>query len=72
MTPRSPASTCCRAPASRRCGAGRPSAKKDADWAPILELEDVKAVGRATGTTVNDVMISAVAIGLTRYLNEKR
>ena len=24
----------------------------------------------ATGTTVNDVMISAVAIGLTRYLNE--
>lgn len=49
---------------------GTPKRQKDADWAPILELEDVKAVGRATGTTVNDVMISAVAIGLTRYLNE--
>lgn len=49
---------------------GTPQRHKDADWAPIIELDDVKAIGRATGTTVNDVMISAVAIGLTRYLNE--
>ena len=49
---------------------GKPQRHKDADWAPIIDLDDVKAVGRATGTTVNDVMLSAVSIALTRYLNE--
>lgn len=49
---------------------GKPQRHKDADWAPIIDLDDVKAIGRATGTTVNDVMLSAVSIALTRYLNE--
>ncbi len=36
----------------------------------MLDLDDVKAIGRATGTTVNDVMIAAVSVALTRYLRE--
>lgn len=50
---------------------GTPSEEKDAGWAPVVNLVDVKAIGRATGTTVNDVMLSAVAGALTRYLRER-
>jgi diacylglycerol O-acyltransferase / wax synthase len=37
-------------------------------WSPPMPLEDVKAVGRATGTTVNDVLLTAVAGALRTYL----
>ncbi|MGV1080498.1 MAG: WS/DGAT domain-containing protein [Candidatus Nanopelagicales bacterium] len=50
---------------------GTPSEVKDAGWAPVVDLVDVKAIGRATGTTVNDVMLSAVSGALTRYLRER-
>lgn len=50
---------------------GKPSLAKDADWAPLLELDQVKAIGKRTGTTVNDVLLTAVSIGLTRYLKER-
>lgn len=50
---------------------GPPSVEKDADWAPVLDLDDVKAIGRATGTTVNDVLISSLAVALSRYLRER-
>lgn len=36
-----------------------------------IPLVDVKAVGKATGSTVNDVLLTAVAGGLRRYLLER-
>ncbi len=50
---------------------GAPSVRKDAAWAPVLDLRTVKAVGHATGTTVNDVLLTAVAGALRSYLAEK-
>jgi diacylglycerol O-acyltransferase len=35
-----------------------------------LDLATIKAIGRATGGTVNDVLLGAAAVGLTRYLDE--
>jgi diacylglycerol O-acyltransferase len=40
-------------------------------WTPPIPLAGIKAVGRLTGTTVNDVMLSAVAGALGRYLVER-
>ena len=40
-------------------------------WAEPLDLEDVKAVGRATGFTVNDVLMAAAAGALRSYLLER-
>lgn len=37
-------------------------------WSESLPLEEVKAVGKALGGTVNDVLLSAMAGGLRRYL----
>jgi diacylglycerol O-acyltransferase len=40
-------------------------------WAEPLALSDVKAVGRAFGCTVNDVLLTAVAGALRSYLIER-
>ncbi len=37
-------------------------------WSPAIPLEDVKATARATGTTVNDVLVACVADSLRSYL----
>ncbi|HEU4976170.1 MAG TPA: wax ester/triacylglycerol synthase family O-acyltransferase [Baekduia sp.] len=37
-------------------------------WTPPLPLADIKALAHATGTTVNDVLMAALAGGLRRYL----
>ena len=37
-------------------------------WSAPIPLDQVKAVGHATGTTVNDVVLAAVAGALGRYL----
>ena len=37
-------------------------------WTDRIELADVKAIGHATGTTVNDVLLAAVSGALHRYL----
>jgi WS/DGAT/MGAT family acyltransferase len=37
-------------------------------WSAPIGLDDVKAMGHATGTTVNDVLLTAVAGALRRYL----
>ena len=42
--------------------------EKRAAWSRPLALDDVKTVGRALGGTVNDVLLSAVAGALRRYL----
>ncbi len=40
---------------------------KRAAWSDPIPLPKVKAIGRATGSTVNDVLLSAVAGALRRY-----
>ena len=50
---------------------GRPGVRKQAAWAEPLDLSEVKAVSRAFGCTVNDVLISAVTGALRAYLLER-
>ncbi len=38
-------------------------------WSSPIPLEEVKAIGHETGTTVNDVLLTAVAGALRRYLS---
>ncbi len=46
---------------------GEVGVSKRVAWSQALPLEDVKAVCRATGAKVNDVLLSSVAGGLRRY-----
>jgi WS/DGAT/MGAT family acyltransferase len=41
-------------------------------WSSPIPLDDVKTIGHGTGTTVNDVLLTAVAGALRRYLSERR
>ncbi len=41
---------------------------KKVAWSDSLPLSDVKAIGKVLGGTVNDVLLSAMAGGLRRYL----
>ncbi|MCF7220289.1 WS/DGAT/MGAT family O-acyltransferase [Marilutibacter chinensis] len=45
--------------------------RKRVAWAEPLDLEEVKAVGRACGCTVNDVLMAVAAGALRRYLVER-
>jgi WS/DGAT/MGAT family acyltransferase len=47
---------------------GRLGVSKRAAWSSPVPLHDVKAIGRITGTTVNDVLLTAVTGALRRYL----
>ncbi len=47
---------------------GMRSGTKLVSWAEPFELDDVKRIARATHTTVNDVLVSAVAGALRTYL----
>jgi diacylglycerol O-acyltransferase / wax synthase len=47
------------------------SVPKVAAWSDAIPLPKVKAIGRATGATVNDVLLSAVAGALRRYAQER-
>jgi WS/DGAT/MGAT family acyltransferase len=40
-------------------------------WSDAITVEEVKAIGKALGGTVNDVLVTAVAGGLRRYLEER-
>ena len=42
--------------------------RKNVSWAEPIELEEVKAIGKALGCTVNDVLISVMTGALHRYL----
>jgi diacylglycerol O-acyltransferase / wax synthase len=44
---------------------------KKATWSEPLPLEDVKSLGKAMGGTVNDVMLTAIAGGLRRYMLDR-
>jgi diacylglycerol O-acyltransferase / wax synthase len=49
---------------------GEPGVDKRLTWSRPQPLPDVKAIGRATDTTVNDVLIAALSGALTRYLGD--
>lgn len=51
---------------------GTCSASKRAAWTANIALDDVKAVGRLMGGTVNDVLLSAVTGALRRYIDAHR
>jgi diacylglycerol O-acyltransferase / wax synthase len=40
-------------------------------WSPPAKLDDVKAMAHVTGTTVNDVLLAALAGALRRYLSDR-
>ena len=42
--------------------------EKVAAWSRPIDLDDFKAIGRATGSTVNDVLMAALAGALRRFL----
>jgi diacylglycerol O-acyltransferase / wax synthase len=45
--------------------------RKRAAWSEPVALEDFKAVGKAFGATVNDVLVAATAGALRRYLERR-
>jgi WS/DGAT/MGAT family acyltransferase len=45
--------------------------RKHCTWTKPIPLADVKAVGRVTGGTVNDVLLSAVSGALGRYMHHR-
>jgi len=50
---------------------GRLGVSKRVAWAPPLDLEEVKAVGRACDCTVNDVLMATAAGALRDYMLER-
>ncbi len=50
---------------------GKPDVAKRAAWADPIPLSEVKAVGKALGASVNDVLLSCVAGALRAYLVRK-
>jgi diacylglycerol O-acyltransferase / wax synthase len=50
---------------------GRLGVSKRVAWSAPIPLQDVKAVGRITGTTVNDVLLTAVTGALRCYLQRR-
>ena len=50
---------------------GHPRGVKRVAWSEPLKLKDVKAVARAIGCSINDLLLSCVAGAMRRYLAEK-
>jgi diacylglycerol O-acyltransferase / wax synthase len=50
---------------------GRLQVAKQVAWTDPIDVEDVKTIGKALGGTINDVLLTAVAGAMGRYL-EKR
>lgn len=50
---------------------GVPGVHKRVAWISGLPLDDVRAVGREHGVTINDVLLAGVSLGLTEYLHAK-
>ncbi len=50
---------------------GEPGTVKAIAWSEQIPLDSIKAVGRAAGATVNDVLLASIAGGLRRYLGER-
>lgn len=56
---------------SRTLFKGAPAVEKRVAWAQPVPLEEVKAVGRLLGCSVNDVLLACAAGALRRYLLER-
>jgi WS/DGAT/MGAT family acyltransferase len=50
---------------------GKPKGSKRVAWCEPLKLPEVRAVSRALGCTINDLLLSCVAGAMRRYLAEK-
>ncbi len=50
---------------------GKVVEKKLVTWTPPIPLADIKAIGRQAGTTVNDVLLAALAGAMGDYLVER-
>lgn len=50
---------------------GKLGVRKKAAWSAPISLPDVKAIGRVTGGTVNDVLLTAMSGGIGRYLKNR-
>jgi len=50
---------------------GKPNGKKHVAWSEPLPLAEVKAIGKAYGCSVNDVLLASVAGALRSYLTRK-
>lgn len=57
-----------RAPDPENAFKGKLAVAKRAAWSRPLPLSEVKAMRKATGATINDLMIAAITGGLRRYL----
>ena len=58
-------------PQKRSVLSGGVQERKLVTWTPPISLAEVKAVGRATDTTVNDVLLAALAGAFSSYLDER-
>jgi WS/DGAT/MGAT family acyltransferase len=50
---------------------GKPTGSKRVAWCEPLKLPEVKAVSRALGCSINDILLSCVAGAMRRYLADK-
>lgn len=50
---------------------GKPGAKKTVAWDDSLALDEVKAVGKALGASINDVLLACAAGAIGKYLADK-
>jgi WS/DGAT/MGAT family acyltransferase len=50
---------------------GKPGTKKTVAWDDSLALDEVKAVGKALGASINDVLLACAAGAIGRYLADK-
>lgn len=55
----------------RTVWSGTPGLHKAVAWSPGISLDEVKRVGRHHEASVNDVLLTAVAGGLRRYLHSR-
>ncbi|VAW41494.1 Wax ester synthase/acyl-CoA:diacylglycerol acyltransferase, partial [hydrothermal vent metagenome] len=60
-----------RSPDPKTLFKGKLGVAKRATWSKPLPLRDVKAIKNVTGSTVNDVLVSALTGGLRRYMLHK-
>lgn len=51
---------------------GKLGVQKHVAWSDLVELDDVKAIGQATGAKVNDILLAGVAGALRHYLLENK
>ncbi|MDR7333719.1 wax ester/triacylglycerol synthase family O-acyltransferase [Roseateles asaccharophilus] len=50
---------------------GKPGTRKTVAWDDSLSLDDVKAVGKALGASINDVLLACAAGAIGKYLADK-